>query len=79
MTESLDHLTLQEAAKRNSLSVSFLRRHMHDEQPRLPHRHAGRKILIERAALARWLDLFSDTAEDEGEARRARFRRDFPV
>jgi len=73
----LDHLTLQEAAKRNSLSVSFLRRHLRNP-PRLPHLRAGRKILISRIALSRWLAEFQDREADATAAAMARVRRDFP-
>ena len=78
-TNDLDHLTLQEAARRSSLSVSFLRRHLHSEDRPLPHLRMGRKILVDRLALGRWLGLFADQTVQESEVLLTRFKRDFPA
>ncbi len=74
----LDHLTLQEAARRHSLSVSFLRRHLRSTDRPLPHFRMGRKILVERQAFGRWMGLFADQTVAESKVAMTRFRRDFP-
>ena len=78
MTPDLNHLTLQEAARRSSLSVSFLCRHLRSEDRPLPHLRMGRKILVGRVALERWLALFADQV-DETPTVLTRFKRDFPA
>lgn len=70
-------MTLKEMGAGYSLSVSYLRRHLHDEDRPLPFHRCGRAIRIERADAARWFASFKDTEADEGTARRAQFRRDF--
>jgi hypothetical protein len=75
----LDHLTLPEAAKRNSVSVWWLRQHLRDVEPLLPHRRTGRKIIVEREALARWFALFEDTEIGTIAKWTRRFRRDYPT
>lgn len=72
-----DALTLQDAAVRASLSVTFLRRHLHDDHRPLPHLHMGRRVLVKATDLAAWMELFRDPVRGKMDDLMSRFRRDF--
>ncbi len=50
--DALTYRTLKEAAKAAGLARQTFVRHL----PEIPHRVAGRRVLISKAALQRWLE-----------------------
>ncbi len=51
-TEVLAYPTLNEAARAAGLARHTLVKHL----PEIPHRKAGRRVIISKAALQRWLE-----------------------
>lgn len=70
-------ITLQEAAARTGLSVSYLRRHMHDPHRPLPHYHMGRAVRVRVVDLDAWRELFRDVSSSELDDLFERVQRDF--
>jgi excisionase family DNA binding protein len=72
----VDFMSLQEAARRSGVSVSFLRRSINAASHPLQVYRFGRGVRVHRVDLAQWTAGFRDTERDEMDAKMARFRRD---